>query len=74
MAIVKIAKETTLSIKVQTGINASGSPVYKTLHFGSVKPAALDADIFAVGQALSNMQTHAVYGISREDSADLMNQ
>lgn len=74
MAVIKIAKATTLGIKVQTGISATGAPVYKTVRFGSIKPAAADADIFAVGQALGNLQMHVLNSLVREDSGDLMNQ
>lgn len=74
MAVVKIPKATTLSIKVQSGVSATGAAVYKTLRFGSVKPAASDADIFAVGLALGNLQAYPIAALIREDNADLMNQ
>ena len=74
MAVVKIPQASTLGIKVQTGISPTGSPVFKTFRFGSVKPGALDADIFAVGQALAGLQKHSVTGLIREDNGELLNQ
>lgn len=74
MAVVKVATASRLTIKVQTGVSEAGSPVYRVRTYRNVKPAALEEDVFAVGQALGNLQKHAVSGIVRVDEGDLTNQ
>lgn len=74
MAIISIPSSATLEVKLQTGLNAAGNPVYKTLHFNNVKPIAVDADLHAVGQALGALQSHAVAGLYRTNIGELINQ
>ena len=74
MAVVKIAKASRLTIKVQTGVSVTGSPVYRVRSYRNVKPGAAEADVFEVGQALAGLQAHPLTGISRVDEGDLMNQ
>jgi hypothetical protein len=61
-------------VKVQTGLSATGSPVYRTRAFRNLKPGAAEADVFDVGQALAGLQQHPVSSIGRVDEGDLMNQ
>lgn len=74
MAVVKVAKASRLTIKVQTGISATGSPVYRVRTYRNVKPTAPEADLFAVGQALAGLQKHVLNSINRVDEGDLVNQ
>lgn len=74
MAVVRVATASRLTIKVQTGLSTSGSPVYRVRTYRNVKPAAPEADIFAVGQALGSLQKHTVSSIARVDEGDLMEQ
>ena len=74
MAIVKITPATKLAVKIQTGLTASGSPVYRTRSFANVKPAASDADIHAIGAAIASLQKHTIAGIVRADEGFLVNQ
>ena len=73
MAVSKVAQSTSLVIKVQTGTNASGNPVYANRSYTNVKTAATDADIYAVGQELSAMQKYNVTAIERRDLSALVN-
>ena len=74
MAIVKITPATKLAIKIQTGLSASGNPVYRMRSFANVKPGATDADIHAVGIAIAALQKHTAAGIVRTDEGFLVNQ
>ncbi|MCX7781209.1 MAG: DUF1659 domain-containing protein [Negativicutes bacterium] len=74
MAVVKVPKASRLVIKVQTGISATGSPVYRMRTFRNVKPGAAEADVFAIGEALASLQRHPVSSVSRVDESDLINQ
>ena len=72
MAIQNIPQKTTLGIKLQTGLNAAGNPIYKTLSFSSVKPAATDENVYAVGLGLAGLQKYPPVGIARTNSSNLI--
>lgn len=74
MAVMKIPQTSTLSIKVQTGLNLAGNPIYKTISYSSVKPAAADADVHAVGVALGALQEYPAIHYIRVESGALVDQ
>ena len=72
MAVTKIPQKTSLGIKIQTGLNAAGNPVYKTLGFSNIKVAATDDNVYAVGLGLSSLQVFPAVGIMRTDNSNLV--
>ena len=74
MAVVRVAAASRLAVKVQTGVSASGSPVFRVRNFQNMKPSAAEADVFAVGQALAGLQKHPVNSIGRVDEGELMEE
>lgn len=74
MAIIKTAQTSELSLKVQTGVNASGQPVYRVRAYTNVKAAAADSDIFAIGTGIGTLQKYPVNGVSRGDAGVLVSQ
>lgn len=74
MAVVKTPQSTKLVIKVQTGVNTSGNPVYRLRSYTNIKTAAADADIYAIGQAMGSVQKYAVTEVSRQDQGSLQEQ
>jgi len=71
MAVQKVVQGSTLALKLQKGVNASGKPVYITRNYPG-KAAASDQDIFDVAQAIVGLQTYPVANIERIDSAYLV--
>lgn len=74
MAVTKVPQATKLVVKIQTGVNTNGNPVYRLRSFMNVKPGAADADIHAIGQALAGLQKYPAVNIARVDEGNLMNQ
>lgn len=74
MAVVKVPQTSKLVIKVQTGINASGNPVYRLRSFQNVKSGAADSDVFAVAEGMAGLQKNTVISIARQDDNTLVNQ
>ncbi len=74
MAITKVPQASRLVVKVQTGVNATGNPVYRLRSFQNLKPGAADADIHAIGQALVGLQKYPAVNIGRVDESNLINQ
>ncbi len=74
MAVVKVPQTSKLVIKVQTGVNATGNPVYRLRSYQNIKAAAVDSDVFAVAQGMAGLQKNTVVSISRQDDNTLVNQ
>lgn len=74
MAVVKTPQASRLQIKVQTGVNGSGSPVYRVRALQNVKTNATDADIHSIAAGLAALQAHSVVSISRQDDATLIEE
>ena len=72
MAVTKVPQKTSLGIKIQTGLNGAGNPVYKTLGFSNVKAAATDDNVYAVGIGLSSLQVYPAVSIVRTDNSNLV--
>ena len=73
MAVNNVAQGTVVSIKVQAGTNAAGSPTYKSLRFSGVKASATDADLHAIASGLAGLQTNLVFAIERINTGNLVN-
>ncbi|KYZ76471.1 hypothetical protein AXX12_08545 [Anaerosporomusa subterranea] len=74
MAIVNMPQAARLQIKVQTGLNASGAPVYRVRSLQNLKNGTVDDSVYAVAQGLASLQQHTVVAISRQDDANLIDQ
>jgi hypothetical protein len=74
MATKKTPQTSKLALKVQTGINAAGQPVYRTRTYANVKTGAADCDVLAVAQGLGSLQIYAVQSIGRVDDNTLADQ
>ncbi len=73
MAVSRVPQSTVMSIKVQSGVTASGSAAYKTTRFTGVKNATTDADFYEIGNALAGLQSYPLNSILRADTASMVN-
>ncbi|SDD77995.1 DUF1659 domain-containing protein [Sporomusa acidovorans] len=74
MAVVKMPQSGKMILKVQTGVNAAGNPVFRLRTFNNIKASAADADVFAVAQGLAGLQKHTLVDTVRQDLNSLVNQ
>ncbi|HWR45800.1 DUF1659 domain-containing protein [Sporomusa sp.] len=74
MAVVKVPQSGKVVLKVQTGVNATGNPVFRLRTFANVKSGAADSDVFAVAEGLGSLQQHTLVDIIRQDVNNLINQ
>lgn len=72
MAVTRMSQLGTLGLKVQTGTNSAGDPIYKVIRFNSAKAVATDEDMHAVGLALADLQKNQLANIVRYDIANLV--
>ena len=57
MSISKSMKNLKLQVRLEDGSTASGSTKYKNLNLTKIKLTATDDQLYAAGQALSELQT-----------------
>jgi hypothetical protein len=72
MAVNRVAQGSRLVITIQSGVNAGGKPTYHQRTYKNLKASAADADVYAVGQEMANLQSYPVTGISRVDENNLV--
>lgn len=72
MAVVSTKVASVLKLTMKTGIDINGKDVFVTKSLGNLRVTSLDADIFAVGQAISNIKTYPLVGLDRGDQYSLI--
>ncbi|MBU3185210.1 DUF1659 domain-containing protein [Clostridium estertheticum] len=74
MAVISTKVSSVLKLTMKTGIDINGKDEFATKSLGNVKVNAVDADIFAVGQAISKIKTYPLVGIDRQDQYSLVTE
>ena len=54
-----------LQLRLITGQDDKGNPIYRSRSFSNVKPAAADQSVYNVGDALAGLQQHELDQIRR---------
>ena len=73
MAVVSTKVSSDLKLTMKTGVDEKGNDKFVTKTLSNLKVTALDEDIFAVGEAISNIKTYPLFGLGREDQFSLSN-
>ena len=73
MAVKSTKVASTLKLTMVVGVDLKGKDKYATKRLSNLKVDAVDADIFAVGQAISNLKAYPLFGLDREDQFSLVN-
>lgn len=64
---------TTLKIKVENGMNATGATKYATRTVSNINPELTDDDLLAIGEGFAALQVHDVGDIQRSEVSTLVN-
>ena len=72
MAVVSTKVASALKLTMKVGIDENGKDKFATKTLNNLKVAAVDEDIFAIGQAISNIKTYPLFGLDREDQFSLV--
>jgi len=72
MAVVSTKVSSALKITMKTGLDVNGKDKFVTKSVGNLKVTALDVDIFAIGQAISNIKIYPLFGLDRQDQYTLI--
>lgn len=74
MAVISTKVASVLKLTMKTGIDINGKDVFAIKSLGNVRVNAADADIFAVGEAISMIKTYPLVGINRQDQYVLVTE
>ena len=72
MAVVSTKVASALKLTMKVGVDDSGKDKFATKTLSNLKVTAVDEDVFAIGQAISNIKTYPLFGIDREDQYSLV--
>lgn len=72
MTVERIPGNSRLQLRLQTGVDNDGKPVFVLKSYSNLKAAATDEDVFEVGQTIGQLQQHVVNEIYRHDSAAIV--
>ncbi len=72
MAVVSTKVASALKLTMKVGVDDSGKDKFTTKTLSNLKVTAVDEDVFAIGQAISNIKTYPLFGIDREDQYSLV--
>jgi len=72
MAVKSTKVASILKLTMKVGIDTNGKDKFATKTLNNLKVTAVDEDIFAVGEAISNIKTYPLFGLDREDQFSLV--
>jgi len=72
MAVVSTKVSSALRLTMKVGVDVKGKDKFATKTIGNLKVTASDADIFAIGQAISSIKTYPLFGLDRQDQFSLV--
>ncbi|WP_291637739.1 DUF1659 domain-containing protein, partial [Clostridium sp.] len=71
MAVVSTKVSSALKLTMKVGVDENGKDQYVTKTMSNLKVTAVDDNVFAIGQAISNIKTYPLFGIDRQDQFSL---
>ena len=71
MIVVSTKSGSSLKLTMKVGVDINGKDKLVTKTFNNLNVAAADEDIFAVGEAISNIKTYPLTALGREDQFSL---
>ena len=74
MAVVSTRVASALKLTMKVGVNEDGNDKFATKTISNVKVTAVDEDIFAIGQAISNLKQYPLFGLDRQDQYSLITE
>ena len=67
----QIVKDSTLKLKLETGINAKGDATCSTKSFSGINPGLTDDELLGIADGLAGLQSHALAEVDRVDTSIL---
>ena len=74
MAVVSTKVASALKLTMKVGVDIKGKDKFVTKTLSNLKVTAVNEDLFAVGEAISNIKTYPLFGLDREDQFSLVSE
>jgi hypothetical protein len=74
MAVTLLRNYSRCQIRLQSGVDGGGNPVYVSRMFGRIKPDTPDQDLYDVVQAVLGLQELPVHTIRRLEDGELVEE
>ena len=74
MAVVSTKIASALKLTMKVGVDQNGKDKFTSKRLSNLKVTAVDEDIFAIGEAISNIKTYPLFGMDREDKFSLVSE
>lgn len=74
MAVVNQPYSSSLKLRYQNGVNASGDPIYITSTYSKARVNANDQDLYDVATAINGLQDITLVSVFRADDSELINE
>ncbi|WP_031514102.1 DUF1659 domain-containing protein [Desulfofalx alkaliphila] len=74
MAVIRNITDSTLRLKLQTGTDHQGNPVFVNRSYRNIKMDAEDQKVYEVAELLAGLQTFTLNAIERIDANQLIEQ
>lgn len=72
MPVTRVAMDSRLQVRYQTGANEQGDPIYSTRNLGSVRADSADQSLWAVASAITGLQQMPAAEVRRVDYSVLL--
>jgi hypothetical protein len=74
MAILLMRNFSRCQVRLQSGVDGEGNPIYATRVFGRIKPDTSDQDMYDVVQGIVGLQDLPVHTIRRLEDGELVEE
>ncbi|NLM51562.1 MAG: DUF1659 domain-containing protein [Firmicutes bacterium] len=74
MAIILEPNYSRCQVRLQSGVDDQGNPVFVSRTYGRIRPEATHEDVYEVITALMSLQSLDVYAIRRLEEGELINE
>ena len=74
MAVLSTKVASALKLTMKVGVDENGKDKFASKKLSNLKTTAVDEDIFAIGEAISNIKTYPLFGMDREDQFSLVRE
>ena len=74
MAINEVKLNSTLILKVKTGVDSSGNDILKSISLKKVKTNAVNQDVFDVAQGIKDVIKNQVVSITKQNVNELVSE
>ena len=71
MAVSAIPLTARLQLRLNTGLDESFNPIYRTRTLSNIKTSADNEDLFELAEEISNLQLHTLDAVRRVDEYEL---